>query len=173
MKEIGEIAASAGILDSELEPYGRYKAKVDLAILDRLVDRPDGHYIMVTAITPTPRGEGKTATNISLALGIARHGKKVINTLRQPSMGPVFGVKGGATGGGPLASARAPAARQRAEASQQRSAEPTAKPSEAVAPAGYARRRTHNQRTALKMGMLASVATWITFGFWFSVWIHK
>ncbi|HZI94217.1 MAG TPA: formate--tetrahydrofolate ligase [Patescibacteria group bacterium] len=100
LKEIGEIAESAGMLDSELERHGRYKAKLDLSILRRLSDRPDGRYIMVTAITPTPLGEGKTVTNISLAQGLARIGKKVINTLRQPSMGPVFGVKGGATGGG-------------------------------------------------------------------------
>ncbi|MGH9867440.1 MAG: formate--tetrahydrofolate ligase [Candidatus Polarisedimenticolia bacterium] len=100
LKDIGEIAASAGIRDSELERYGRHKAKIDLSILGRLADRPDGRYIMVTAITPTPLGEGKTVTNISLALGLARLGKRVINTLRQPSMGPVFGVKGGATGGG-------------------------------------------------------------------------
>ena len=100
LKEIGEIAESAGILDSELERHGRHKAKLDLSILRRLAGRPDGRYIMVTAITPTPLGEGKTVTNISLAQGLARIGKKVINTLRQPSMGPVFGVKGGATGGG-------------------------------------------------------------------------
>ena len=100
LREIGEVAADAGILDSELERHGRYKAKIDLSILKRLSGRPDGKYIVVTAITPTPLGEGKTVTNISLAQGLAKIGKKVINTLRQPSMGPVFGVKGGATGGG-------------------------------------------------------------------------
>jgi formate--tetrahydrofolate ligase len=100
LKDIRQIAAAAGIEESELELYGRYKAKVDLSILKRLAGRPDGKYIVVTAITPTPLGEGKTVTNISLALGLAKLGKKVINTLRQPSMGPVFGVKGGATGGG-------------------------------------------------------------------------
>ncbi len=100
VKDISDIASSAGILATELEPHGRHMAKIDLSILDRLGGRPDGRYIMVTAITPTPRGEGKTATNIALAMGIARRGAKVINTLRQPSMGPVFGVKGGATGGG-------------------------------------------------------------------------
>ena len=98
MKEIGEIAEIAGIRDSELERNGRYKAKVDLTILDRLAARPDGRYVVVTAITPTPLGEGKTVTTISLAQGLARLGKKAICTLRQPSMGPVFGVKGGATG---------------------------------------------------------------------------
>ncbi len=100
MKDIAEVAAGAGILESELELYGRYKAKVDLSILKRLEGDPDGRYILVTAITPTPLGEGKTVTSISLAQGLARLGKKAITTLRQPSMGPVFGVKGGATGGG-------------------------------------------------------------------------
>jgi len=100
LKEIGGIAEAAGILPSELETYGRYKAKIDLAILERLRGKPDGRYILVTAITPTPLGEGKTVTNISLALGLGKLGRKVINTLRQPSMGPIFGVKGGATGGG-------------------------------------------------------------------------
>ena len=100
LRDIGEVAGSAGILESELERYGRHKAKISLSILERLAGRPDGRYIMVTAITPTPLGEGKTVTNISLTQGLAKIGKKVINTLRQPSMGPVFGVKGGATGGG-------------------------------------------------------------------------
>ncbi len=100
LKEITQVAAAAGIEPSELETYGRWKAKVDLSILDRLRGKRDGRYIVVTAITPTPLGEGKTVTNISLALGLARLGRKVINTLRQPSMGPIFGVKGGATGGG-------------------------------------------------------------------------
>jgi len=100
LREITQIAAAAGIEPSELETYGRHKAKVDLSILERLRGKPDGRYIMVTAITPTPLGEGKTVTNISLALGLAKLGRKVINTLRQPSMGPIFGVKGGATGGG-------------------------------------------------------------------------
>ena len=100
LREITRIAAAAGIEPSELETYGRHKAKVDLSILERLRGKPDGRYIMVTAITPTPLGEGKTVTNISLALGLAKLGRKVINTLRQPSMGPIFGVKGGATGGG-------------------------------------------------------------------------
>ncbi|MFQ5701539.1 MAG: formate--tetrahydrofolate ligase [Acidobacteriota bacterium] len=100
LKPIGEIAAEAGIEPAELELFGRYKAKVEPSILERIRDRPDGRYILVTAITPTRLGEGKTVTNISLAQGLARLGKRVINTLRQPSMGPVFGVKGGATGGG-------------------------------------------------------------------------
>jgi len=100
LKDITRIAEAAGIEPSELETYGRHKAKIDLSILDRLRARRDGRYIMVTAITPTPLGEGKTVTNISLALGLAKLGHKVINTLRQPSMGPIFGVKGGATGGG-------------------------------------------------------------------------
>ncbi len=100
LREITQIAAAAGIEPSELETYGRYKAKIDLSILKRLEGKPDGRYILVTAITPTALGEGKTVTNISLALGLGRLGKRVINTLRQPSMGPIFGVKGGATGGG-------------------------------------------------------------------------
>ncbi len=100
LREIGQVAESVGIQQDELERYGRYKAKVDLSILKRLEGKPDGRYIVVTAITPTPLGEGKTVTNISLALGLNRIGRKTINTLRQPSMGPIFGVKGGATGGG-------------------------------------------------------------------------
>src|SRR5262245_35607627 len=100
LRPIAEIAAAAGILDSELEPFGRHKAKIDLSILSRLAGRPDGKYIVVTAITPTPVGEGKTVTTISLAQGLAHLGKKAICTLRQPSMGPVFGIKGGGTGGG-------------------------------------------------------------------------
>ncbi len=100
LRDIGEIAAAAGIRESELERYGRYKAKVDLSILERLRGREDGRYVVVTAVTPTPLGEGKTVTTISLAMGLARLGARAICTLRQPSMGPVFGVKGGATGGG-------------------------------------------------------------------------
>src|SRR5262245_46946520 len=89
LRESGEIAEIAGIRDTELERNGRFKAKVDLAILDRVAGRPDGRYIVVTAITPTPLGEGKTVTTISLAQGLTRLGKKAICTLRQPSMGPV------------------------------------------------------------------------------------
>ncbi|MDP2945472.1 MAG: formate--tetrahydrofolate ligase, partial [Atribacterota bacterium] len=100
LKPITEIAASIGIREDELDLYGKYKAKVSPDILKRLQDRPQAKYIVVTAITPTPLGEGKTVTSIGLGQGLAKIGKKVINTLREPSMGPVFGIKGGAAGGG-------------------------------------------------------------------------
>lgn len=100
LKPILEIAKKIGIKENELELYGKYKAKISLSILDRLKDKPFGKYIDVTAITPTPLGEGKTVTTIGLSLGLNKLKKKVITTLRQPSMGPVFGIKGGAAGGG-------------------------------------------------------------------------
>ena len=100
MLPVGEIAAAAGIEDRYLEPYGRYKAKVDYRLLKDLKDRPDGRLILVTAINPTPAGEGKTTTTVGLADGMKRLGKKVMVALREPSLGPVFGVKGGAAGGG-------------------------------------------------------------------------
>ena len=99
MKPIVEIAAAAGISDEYLEQYGKYKAKVDLSLLDK-TDRKDGKLVLVTAITPTPAGEGKTTTTIGLADGLKRIGKNVMVALREPSLGPVFGVKGGAAGGG-------------------------------------------------------------------------
>ena len=98
MKNILEIAAKAGIDEQYIEQYGRYKAKIDLSLLNQ--DRPQGKLILVTAITPTPAGEGKTTTTIGLADGLSRLGKKVMVALREPSLGPVFGVKGGAAGGG-------------------------------------------------------------------------
>jgi formate--tetrahydrofolate ligase len=94
------IAESLGLLPEELEPYGRYKGKISLAALDRLRDRPQGRYVCVTGINPTPLGEGKTVVTIGLSQALRRLGRKVVGTIRQPSMGPVFGVKGGATGGG-------------------------------------------------------------------------
>ncbi len=97
---ITEIASTAGIEPSELEPYGRHRAKVDLSILDRLADRPDGKLVITTAITPTKAGEGKTTTSISLTQGLGAIGKDVMLCLREPSMGPVWGIKGGGTGGG-------------------------------------------------------------------------
>ena len=99
-KPIAEIAKIAGIQPKELEPYGDVKAKVKLSILDRLAGRPSGRYIDVTAITPTPLGEGKTTTAVGLtqAMGVLK--KNVILCIRQPSMGPTFGIKGGAAGGG-------------------------------------------------------------------------
>ncbi|HET9671472.1 MAG TPA: formate--tetrahydrofolate ligase [Actinomycetota bacterium] len=100
LRPIVDVARDAGILEDELEPYGRSKAKVSLSILDRLADRPDGKLIITTAITPTKAGEGKTTTSISLTQGLGRIGRRVILCLREPSMGPVFGIKGGGTGGG-------------------------------------------------------------------------
>ena len=99
MKPITEIAKSAGIDDKYLEQYGKYKAKVDLSLLNDS-DKKDGKLILVTAITPTPAGEGKTTTTIGLADGMRRIGKNVMVALREPSLGPVFGIKGGAAGGG-------------------------------------------------------------------------
>ena len=99
LRPISEIAAAAGIDEKYLEPYGRTKAKVDYALL-RDDPAQDGKLILVTAITPTPAGEGKTTTTIGLADGLRRIGKRVVVALREPSLGPVFGVKGGAAGGG-------------------------------------------------------------------------
>ena len=100
LRPITEVAASAGIQPDELVPYGRDRGKVKLSILDRLASRPDGKLVIVTAITPTKAGEGKTTTSIALTQGLGRLGAKVMLCLREPSMGPVFGVKGGGTGGG-------------------------------------------------------------------------
>ncbi len=99
MQPIIKIAETAGIDDKYLEQYGKYKAKVDLSILKES-DKKDGKLILVTAITPTPAGEGKTTTSIGLADGLKKIGKNVVIALREPSLGPVFGVKGGAAGGG-------------------------------------------------------------------------
>ena len=99
MLPIGEIAEKAGIDDRFIEPYGRYKAKVDYNFLNETKGK-DGKLILVTAINPTPAGEGKTTTTIGLADGLKRLGKSVAVALREPSLGPVFGVKGGAAGGG-------------------------------------------------------------------------
>ena len=100
MLPIGEIAKTAGVPEEKLEPYGKYKAKIDLSLLNELKDKKDGKLILVTAITPTPAGEGKTTTTIGLADGLSRIGKKAMIALLEPSLGPVFGVKGGAAGGG-------------------------------------------------------------------------
>ncbi len=99
-KHIREIAAAAGVDEKYLEQYGSYKAKVDYRMLKDLADKPDGKLILVTAITPTPAGEGKTTTSVGLADGMKKIGKNVIVALREPSLGPVFGIKGGAAGGG-------------------------------------------------------------------------
>ena len=100
MQPITEIASTAGIDEKYLELYGRYKAKVDLPLLRDMADKPDGKLILVTAITPTPAGEGKTTTSIGLADAMRRIGKVTAASLREPSLGPVFGIKGGAAGGG-------------------------------------------------------------------------
>lgn len=100
MKRIEQIAEMLGLLPDEVIPYGRTKAKIVLSVLDRLKQRPTGRYILVTAINPTPLGEGKTTTSIGLAMGFCRKGHNAVVTLRQPSIGPVFGIKGGGTGGG-------------------------------------------------------------------------
>ncbi|MBS4536386.1 formate--tetrahydrofolate ligase [Clostridium sp. D2Q-14] len=100
MKPIIEVAKESDIMEDELELYGKYKAKISLDVLDRLKDKPDGKLVLVTAINPTPAGEGKTTTNIGLSMGFNKIGKKAITTLREPSLGPCFGIKGGAAGGG-------------------------------------------------------------------------
>lgn len=97
---ITEIAGGLGVKEDELELYGKYKAKLSLSLLDRLKDKPDGKLILVTAINPTPAGEGKTTVNVGLSMGLSRIGKRAVTTLREPSLGPCFGVKGGAAGGG-------------------------------------------------------------------------
>lgn len=98
MRPVSEIAALAGIDERYLEQYGRYKAKVGLSYLNE--DRTEGKLVLVTAMTPTPAGEGKTTTTIGLADALRRIGKSAIVDMREPSLGPVFGVKGGACGGG-------------------------------------------------------------------------
>ena len=100
MHPIADIAATAGIDESYLEQYGRYKAKIDPKLLKDRAERPDGKLILVTAINPTPAGEGKTTTSVGLADGLRKIGKNAVAALREPSLGPVFGVKGGAAGGG-------------------------------------------------------------------------
>ena len=98
MEHISKIAARAGLREEDIEYYGKYKAKIDLSVMQR--DREDGKLVLVTAITPTPAGEGKTTTTIGLADGLKRLQKNVVVALREPSLGPVFGIKGGAAGGG-------------------------------------------------------------------------
>ena len=100
LERINKIAEKIGILDDELETYGKYKTKISLNAFKRLESKKDGKLILVTAINPTPLGEGKTTMSIGLADGLQRIGKKSILALREPSLGPVFGIKGGATGGG-------------------------------------------------------------------------
>ena len=100
MKKITDIAMQIGIPEASIEPYGHYKGKIALDYLDTLEPQPDGKLILVTAISPTPAGEGKTTTTVGLGDALNRIGKKTIICLREPSLGPVFGMKGGATGGG-------------------------------------------------------------------------
>ncbi len=100
MLPITEVAKNLGIQEDELELYGKYKAKVSLDVLQRLENKPNAKLILVTAINPTPAGEGKTTTNVGLSMGLNKIGKKTITALREPSLGPCFGVKGGAAGGG-------------------------------------------------------------------------
>ena len=100
MKPIAEVASQLDISDDELELYGKYKAKISPDVLERLKDRPNGKLVLVTAINPTPAGEGKTTTNVGLSMALNKLGKKTITTLREPSLGPCFGIKGGAAGGG-------------------------------------------------------------------------
>ena len=100
MLKINEIAAGLGIDEEDLEPYGHYKAKLSEQLYTKLADKPDGKLILVTAINPTPAGEGKTTISVGLAESMAKIGKKAILALREPSLGPVFGIKGGAAGGG-------------------------------------------------------------------------
>lgn len=100
LRPIGEIAERAGFLEEELEPYGKYMGKISLKAWERLKNRPDGRLILITTINPTPAGEGKTTMTIGLAQALAKMGKKAFIAIREPSLGPVFGIKGGAAGGG-------------------------------------------------------------------------
>ncbi|WP_432663442.1 formate--tetrahydrofolate ligase [Wukongibacter baidiensis] len=100
MLPIVEVGKKIGLSDDDLELYGKYKAKISLDVFDKLKDKEDGKLVLVTAINPTPAGEGKTTTNVGLSMGLNQIGKKTITALREPSLGPCFGVKGGAAGGG-------------------------------------------------------------------------
>ena len=100
LKPIAEIAARLGIPSASVENYGHYKAKIGLDFIDSLKDKPDGKLILVTALSPTPAGEGKTTTTVGLGDALNKIGKKAVICLREPSLGPVFGMKGGAAGGG-------------------------------------------------------------------------
>ena len=97
---IVDVAAEIGLGPDDLDLYGKYKAKIHFDVFDKLKDQPDGKLVLCTAITPTPAGEGKTTTNVGLAMGLNKIGKKAVSTLREPSLGPCFGIKGGAAGGG-------------------------------------------------------------------------
>ena len=100
LKDISEIASMLGIDAKGIEPYGHYKAKISNETIENLKDKEDGKLVLVTAVNPTPAGEGKTTVSIGLAQALNRLGEKAIAALREPSLGPVFGIKGGAAGGG-------------------------------------------------------------------------
>ncbi len=100
MIHIKEVAEKLGLKKEDLVYYGNYKAKVSLDVLERLQAKEDGKLVLVTAINPTPAGEGKTTTNIGLSMGLNKLGKTAITAIREPSLGPSFGIKGGAAGGG-------------------------------------------------------------------------
>lgn len=100
LQPIQEVASALGLHEDEIDLYGRYKAKINLSVVDRLADRPQGKYVVVSAITPTPLGEGKSTTLVGLGQALAKIGQRSIIAIRQPSLGPVFGIKGGAAGGG-------------------------------------------------------------------------
>ena len=102
-KNITEIAKKLGLEFDDIELYGKYKAKISDEAIDRLKDKKDGKLILVTAINPTPAGEGKTTVSVGLGQALDKLGKKTVIALREPSLGPVFGIKGGAAGGGPSA----------------------------------------------------------------------
>lgn len=100
MEPIVDVATQAGILEEDLIMYGKYKAKIDVQELVKMQDKPNGKLVLVTAITPTPAGEGKTTTSVGLVDALNKIGENAMIALREPSLGPVFGVKGGAAGGG-------------------------------------------------------------------------
>jgi formate--tetrahydrofolate ligase len=100
LRPIADVAAEIGVAPEELVPYGAHVAKVKLSILERLADQPRGKLVLVTGITPTPLGEGKTTTTVGLVDALRRLGVRAAATLRQPTLGPVFGIKGGGNGGG-------------------------------------------------------------------------
>ena len=100
LEKISVIAEKMGLIEEDYEQYGRYKAKLDLNLFEKNKDKKDGKLILMTSINPTPTGEGKTTMNVGLAMGLNKIGKNAISVLREPSLGPNFGMKGGAAGGG-------------------------------------------------------------------------
>jgi formate--tetrahydrofolate ligase len=100
LRPIMDVATEMGLEEDEVDLYGKYKAKIDLSVIDRLSGAPDAKIVCVSAITPTKAGEGKTTTSVSLTQGLGAIGKRPILCLREPSLGPIFGIKGGAAGGG-------------------------------------------------------------------------